>query len=418
MNNADFVNVTNELFQLLGSPYGLQAIVDYASVVFNKNLVTVIDGCSRILVHSSLENIQDPVLVNNIMNGYLSEDTYKQLLNDKIFERLYGGCNAFYITKEGDEKRGVASAPYGWINAPVMIKNTFLATFTICGNYRPLPEHYQELVDIFVKAVSIELQKNNFLAENKGMAYEIFFHDVLDGRYDDSDVVLKRFKLFGVNLKEKLYVVTCRKNKPEDKAIMQAVKQREIKKFFENGVSIVYKDDIVLLLSCTREENVNLAENDSFKSFVQCNDMSVGISNSFIDCSLIAYHYNQSLRALELARFDDNPWIHRYGNLAVYYSLSKMEKDDLVSMCLPYLYELYRKNTQSSNNSLETLELYLKYMKNVHELSEKMHLHRNTIFYRINKICDRIGLDLNNGTDVYNVMNSLKVINYLKYKDK
>ena len=60
----------------------------------------------------------------------------------------------------------------------------------------------------------------------------------------------------------------------------------------------------------------------------------------------------------------------------------------------------------------QTLFLYLHYMKDVNRVCEELHIHRSAIFYRLNKLKNEYGLDLDNGDVFMQLMFSYKILQY------
>lgn len=58
---------------------------------------------------------------------------------------------------------------------------------------------------------------------------------------------------------------------------------------------------------------------------------------------------------------------------------------------------------------MKTLLVYLENGKSVHKASEILHLHKNTVNYRIQRIKDLFGLDYDKATDMNHIFLSLKI---------
>lgn len=67
------------------------------------------------------------------------------------------------------------------------------------------------------------------------------------------------------------------------------------------------------------------------------------------------------------------------------------------SVCHPAIMQLIQYDRENESNFLETLQVYLKNERNITKTAQELHIHRNTLIYRINRIEDSIlGTTLDN----------------------
>ena len=65
---------------------------------------------------------------------------------------------------------------------------------------------------------------------------------------------------------------------------------------------------------------------------------------------------------------------------------------------------------------MATLEAYLRNDKKIYKTAKELFVHRNTVRYRIKKISDILGIDMENGEILFNIYFSykaLEVVNFL-----
>jgi DNA-binding PucR family transcriptional regulator len=70
---------------------------------------------------------------------------------------------------------------------------------------------------------------------------------------------------------------------------------------------------------------------------------------------------------------------------------------DLEDFVHPYILDIYRYDRENETDYLPTLKEYLTNINNPGQCAANLHIHKNTLYYRINKISDVFGLDLSNG---------------------
>lgn len=144
----------------------------------------------------------------------------------------------------------------------------------------------------------------------------------------------------------------------------------------------------------------------------------IGISENNNDISLLWSLYQQACAALSFAQsksssccsFDD------LGCYQLFFSVP--DHDILQQYYLKYLRELEAYDQAHDSDYLETLEYYLKYNGHLSAIADAMICHRNTINYRINKIRDILGTDLNDGETKFQLQLALNIRNFLMAFEK
>ena len=89
------------------------------------------------------------------------------------------------------------------------------------------------------------------------------------------------------------------------------------------------------------------------------------------------------------------------------------EHDDLLSFCTPQLLDLLRVDEQSNLDYMITLYYYLEYFGSSSAAAAKLHVHKNTLLYRLGKIKEIIGCDLTKGEDIYKFMMGFRILRTL-----
>ena len=86
------------------------------------------------------------------------------------------------------------------------------------------------------------------------------------------------------------------------------------------------------------------------------------------------------------------------------------------SVCEDFLDEIFRGNVPSSIDSemLTTINRFLQNNMNIAETARQLHMHRNTLIYRIEQVEKQTGLDIRKFEDAMTYKTALMVMNYLK----
>lgn len=107
--------------------------------------------------------------------------------------------------------------------------------------------------------------------------------------------------------------------------------------------------------------------------------------------------YQEAGQALDMAKQLDERQPLYFGDLSVYRLLFKMaEHPDLISFCEETLGTLIQYDTRQNSNLIETLEAFFANHGNLSQTAESLFIHRNTLQYRMERIAEVAGIDLDN----------------------
>lgn len=93
------------------------------------------------------------------------------------------------------------------------------------------------------------------------------------------------------------------------------------------------------------------------------------------------------------------------------------EPQKLIKYVHPALYRLREYDQETGNELYHTLEIYLQSFHNNKETANLLCIHRNSLAYRMEKICDIAKIDLNDSTTEFLLRLSYKLAEYLAIND-
>lgn len=140
--------------------------------------------------------------------------------------------------------------------------------------------------------------------------------------------------------------------------------------------------------------------------------LMTGISNDFDDFTNLAYYYQQASLALSYG-MKKNPtiWIHRFDQYVMDYCCDMVCRE-LPSefICAPEVMKLRQHDQEKHTELYETLKTYLSCMLNAEQTARTLFIHRSTLFYRLKKIREVSGLDLNEPENLFYIQFSIRLI--------
>lgn len=167
------------------------------------------------------------------------------------------------------------------------------------------------------------------------------------------------------------------------------------------------REGTVQRLSSTDPERVRRLE--QLSAHAARYECCVGISDVFPAVDDIRYAYKQAVAAIEVGKRKlavptwelvdrpDAPVFRFHDCFADYLIASEVRDGDLVSYCArnSIVLRLAHDDIAQQSDDYHTLYVYLRMERRASAAADELHLHRTTLLYRIDKIEQRFGIDLN-----------------------
>ena len=110
-----------------------------------------------------------------------------------------------------------------------------------------------------------------------------------------------------------------------------------------------------------------------------------------------------------------NSAVSFYDDATLEYVFSICSKvEPLKELCHPAIFDLSDYDQAHGTAYMNTLYSYIVNFGKTNEISQKEHLHRNTLYYRIGKIEEIIKLKLTNLDDFFLIYFSFKILEYIE----
>lgn len=150
---------------------------------------------------------------------------------------------------------------------------------------------------------------------------------------------------------------------------------------------------------------------NNLDNFFQTYHLAAGCSHHFSNIIEFSASVEQSLEILRIG-MKQNPRqnIYRFQEYNMPYLVSTLKKYSQPNyFCLPEILRLQAYDQEFGTDYLDTLQTYL-FFRNVITAANHLHIHRNTMNYRIQKIIEITGLKLTEGEDLYKIWLSCLIL--------
>jgi PucR family transcriptional regulator, purine catabolism regulatory protein len=194
-----------------------------------------------------------------------------------------------------------------------------------------------------------------------------------------------------------------------------------------NNVRAVYlekSDRIVILYGSdaakddmgVKKETTSFCENllSELKEKSIANQLIIGLGRCYDGVDKLYKSHEQAKLIVEnLSKTNKSNIIH-YDDLGLYriFSFDGLQ-NELAEFCSATIKPLVEYDRVNNSELVKTLQNYFQYNGNMKKMSENMHMHYNTIIYRLQKLKDVIGVDIEDSENRLNLEIALKIMDLI-----
>lgn len=397
-----------KMLEALAEESSLQRLVEIGYEMFGNPILLIDMSLKTIAFASNSKITNDPVWNEFVNSGYPSLSLVNYYASNKINQVINQSESPFIWTD--------SYSKYPRIMSKVVFGGKLIAVLSIIAHDKPLQDSDLELADLLSKAISIELQKNKFIHYSRGLMHENFIEELLTGKIKDGTIIDERIKVLNINLRKNLYTLTLDISDFDSTKGSLIYLRNELEQKMPNSKAVVHDDKIVLIISYDDDRQYNKSEINKLKMFLKTKQLFAGMSRCFYSLEEVQEHYLQSYNALKLGMLlNKKEYFFPYEEYAIYhFAESCSDIKNLKRNCHPSLLKLIEYDKDNNTDYTRSLYTYIINSKNISESANALNIHRNTMFYRLEKIKSITDIDLNNSNIFLHLHLSFKILELLK----
>ncbi|GAA3407151.1 PucR family transcriptional regulator [Paenibacillus hodogayensis] len=363
--------------------------------------VTIEDANHRLLAYSKHDPHTDAARIATIIGRRVPENVIGSLWNDGVIPRLM----------ETDEPIRVKSIDEVGLGDRVAIAirkdQQVLGYIWALEVSRPLDEDALRLLKLAAGAAKIKLLRLQTQRSKEDEERRDLFWELLTGRHPTALQASARAKSLGIPLPDSFCVIVFQFRTDVNDTLHRQVHYmitttQRVRPVFH----AISGSRLIVLASCANPSRLAANASDFVTSFFQqihdrfgSSPLEAGIGAVHDEITAVEQSYREALTVLQIkAQFPSQTGsIVHYHELGYYRYLPYfLEQKRLHRYENPALKRLRAYDREHNANLLETLELFLACGSNAKEAAEALHVHTNTLSYRLKRIAEIGGIDFAN----------------------
>lgn len=397
----------NDLYYMLYTGKGLEGIVKQAEVFLRRPISVLDAGYSMIAVSPLMLHL--PFGMDTSEEGhFLEAEEVESLRRLQIENQIYQNNQAFFVRTEDHPDTN-------WIFCAIRIQHV-MSGYVAVGlpDRAEASEHELRLTTALSDICSVEMQKHDFFIQRTGLQYETFFNELIEGRFSNLKMVESRFRVLNHHLGKFFCLAILYCTEPHNSELFNQRQMTALRKTYPNSMSVVYKNDIVLLLNQDQPVLLNQKLTGPLEQFALHNHLKVSLSQPFADILKTPIFYEQAKNTLHLSDISSPEQLLFFSTEALpEYLFSKCDYKELETGIHYHIFQLQDYDREYHTEFITTLRAYLSHDRNATKTAEYLHIHRSTFFYRIKKIEDLLEISITDSKLLFLYELSFKIWDYL-----
>ena len=298
--------------------------------------------------------------------------------------------------------------PQATVRLQVGVGEPELGALRISGE-RALTAAERELVTVCGDVVAVELARERAALQTELRVQGEFLDDLLEGRLEDRDAIRARAALLGVDLAVPRYVACIGQHGAGTITRRTLTRvERALKRRFPDAMALPREGDLVLLLAPGDAEarDVERALRE-----VAADGLAGGLGQLCLALDDYADACGEAAAALDLARRRPAPGeVLTPADLGLYGLLARgSTRQSLESIVAGALGPLLASDADGGSEYVKTLDAYLANDRHLEPTAQALHVHPNTVRYRLAKVQELLSVSLRDVDDRFLLELALRV---------
>jgi hypothetical protein len=388
-----YVVLENELREAVEGSASLQKVVNAATKLIGYP-IAMIDMNHNTLAYSTNLESEGDILWDAILEGYGYRHfsvVYRSIPN--LAEMDVKGNNVY---------QGISNISNQYIRVYLLRQGTRGCAAVGLHKHRngsePFEKHAVQLADYFVDYFSQFLERFPEIQKSRGNLFEQFLADLLDGEVAEAQKLEQVQVLDHMNVDDwyVLGVVKFKDPIPQTDYYLKLMDDLESSVIFCKCT--IYQSKLYFTVVLHKDNSLSAQQKSGLLDFINRHKCYCILSSPFKGLFEVSKHKDMiwAIEKYIQPDWSSNQRIYYYHQYVLCRAIELLSKEiPLIAACHPLLQRLMQYDEKNNSNYVKTLDEYLKNNCNVTKASKVLHMHRNSLLYRINKIEESIlGLKL------------------------
>ena len=404
------LNIFNsQLLLLVQDGVSTQKLLDFGYQTFG-NPMLLLDPSLCLLNNAGTDTLMDePVIGYVLSKGYMPAQYVEEVMKD---ESNATEEDRVLIIWEKDFLK------HRLIAGRIVRKNHLIGYLKLFEYNRPFTDSLDvDRFKLFCQYLAINMD-SHFLKNYTGHPYiETFLTDIVNRKLTDKEEIDERLQTYGLEThRYKTIIVVELEEKFKNTDKLYLLKQK-LQSFLNRDTVFIYNKDVVVLFDKDSHSSLfNQERIEALHSLLEANNSRAGFSMAFQEIHDLNKYYLQALACLQVAsKLRLQKHIYLYEDYLIEHMFLHFgEIFDLEELIHPCVQQLLAIDAKKDNVLIATLFCFIRYKQDISAAAKHLHIHYNTLKYRITRIEELTNIDFNDEQTMFRLALSERIIQLQK----
>lgn len=403
---AKLNNYSYRLMTLCHLSANTQSLLDAGYSFLNNPLIVTDTSLALTASAGVYAGIDDPTLRYCMENSHLPDS----FLDEMIRETLPKADEEFpelLMFPKGSKPHITCNI----IACRIIRSNQLIGYLKLFELNHPMTHIEKNALIILCDFISIALTDSIPRLPTTSQQIEDFITDLLDRRISSPEAIEARMALYHLNSHQQMVLAVVGYDVQKSSIDRLYFFKKQLQSMFGTPCITFYSQLIVMIVP----QNSLKENQEGLSCFLEMNNLIAGLSLPFESYTDLFMHYNQALACLDIrAQFSLTSPMIDYDDWKLIHLFLHFQECCSLSDLIPENVRILQKNDQARGTNLtETLFSYIRHNHNISETANELHLHYNTMKYRLNQITELTDIDFNDPDCMFRIIIAEKVMDIL-----
>lgn len=300
----------------------------------------------------------------------------------------------------------------------VRVRDVVVAYLAAGEAERPVGEFDIAFLNHLKDIMSLELQRHSPVLQGSRSVSSLVMSEMLERRCSTMEHVYNRLEAAKYTICQNLRLVIVRRVDEGKDDFPWSTVLEQIASVFQRSLYAEYHGRLVLLMN--QDNDMSDYQAEQLEQILRYGNLKAGVSFRFQDLARL-YHVYGEVRDLlvTMERLNVKKVLYRYEECIVEMAASHLiGRLDPHSIAGDSISKLIDYDRQYGQETLPTLKAYVECSFSIKRTAEKLHIHENTMRYRVSRVEEITGLKLDSSRNVFELMLALTMLEFDRAKEK
>lgn len=268
--------------------------------------------------------------------------------------------------------------------------------------------------ELLTELLSLALSRETYIpvTRQKSLNNDLIL-GILNGDIVDEELTKTAFSQMGLS-KGAYFVsyITTNVDVMQNPFLLPRIIELLISNLENSSFAVADGSNIVLVINSRLNESMKEKLTQIVQFYLREFEVIIGLSLELEDPLYLPFYYDQALAATRLGSLlSKSARVFEYSDILMYDLLERFGSNDRRRViCHPAIFTLMHYDEEKRTQLLHTLKTYIECMGDTGKTSERLYLHRNSIYYRLQQIISLTGIDLQDEHILSHIKLSLRIM--------